>query len=71
MAKAKYIRAYSNTDQGRVLEVAAKIQEKLNLPAKDFYFPDCNENGYWSVLVRCSENVSELAMRAKISWATR
>lgn len=71
MSKNVYIRAYSSTDQGKVLEAASKIQQKLGLPAKAFYFPDQNENGYWSVLVRCSEGVSELEMRAKLSWATR
>ena len=71
MSKNIYVRAFSSTDQGKVLEVASKIQEKLALPAKAFYFPDCNENGYWSVLVRCSENISELEMRARIAWATR
>lgn len=71
MSKNIYIRAFSSQDQGKVLEVASKIQEKLGLPAKSFYFPDQNENGYWSVLVRCSENTSELEMRARIAWATR
>lgn len=71
MSKSTYIRAYANTDQGKVLEVASKIQDKLGLRAKDFYFPDCNENGYWAVLIRVPQDVSELEMRAKISWATR
>lgn len=71
MSKSVYIRAYSNQDQGKVLETAARIQEKLGLPAKAFYFPEANENGYWSVLIRCPENVSELEMRAKVAWATR
>lgn len=71
MSKAIYVRAYSSTDQGKCLEAAARIQQKLNLPAKNFYFPDQNENGYWSVLIRLPENVSELEMRAKVAWATR
>ena len=71
MAKSTYIRAFSNQDQGKVLEVAAKIQDKLGLKARDFYFPDQNENGYWAVLIRVPQDVSELEMRAKISWATR
>lgn len=71
MSKSVYIRAFSSQDQGKVLETAARIQEKLGLPAKSFYFPNQNENGYWSVLIRCSENISELEMRAKISWALR
>lgn len=71
MSKNVYIRAYSSQDQGKVLETAARIQEKLGLPAKSFYFPDQNENGYWSVLVRCEQGVSELEMRARIAWATR
>ncbi len=71
MSKNVYIRAFANPDQGKVLEVAARIQQKLGLKAKDFYFPDANENGYWAVLVRVPQDVSELEMRAKIAWATR
>lgn len=72
MAKSTYIRAYANQDQGKVLEMASHIQKKLGLPAKAFYFPpECNENGYFSVLIRVPPEVSELEMRAKLSWATR
>ena len=71
MSKNVYIRGYSSTDQGKVLEMAAQIQQKLGLPAKAFYFPEQNEQGYWSVLIRCSEGVSELEMRARVAWATR
>ena len=71
MAKNVYIRAFSNQDQGKVLETAARIQQKLGLPASSFYFPDQNENGYWCVLIRVPKDVSELEMRAKLAWATR
>lgn len=71
MAKSTYIRAYANQDVNKVLEVANIIQKKLGLKAKDFYFPpQCNENGYYSVLIRVPQDVSELDLRAKISWAT-
>lgn len=71
MSKAVYVRAYASTDPNKVLEVAAKIQDKLGLKAKDFYFPASpNENGYYSCLIRLGENVSELELRARISWAT-
>lgn len=69
--KKIYIRAYSNPDFDKVLEVASKIQEKLGLPAKNFYFPNVpNENGYYSCLIRLPEGMTELALRAKVSWAT-
>lgn len=72
MAKKIYVRAYANTDFNKVLEVASHIQEKLALPAKNFYFPpEPNENGYYSCLIRLPENMSELELRAKVSWATR
>ena len=71
MSKSIYVRAYANQDVNKVLEVASIIQKKLGLKAKDFYFPSqCNENGYFSVLIRVPQDVSELEMRAKISWAT-
>jgi hypothetical protein len=70
MSKSTYIRAYANTDQGKVLETAEKIMEKLGLPAKSFYFPSQpNENGYYSCLIRLPDGMSELKLRARISWA--
>lgn len=70
MAKAVYVRAFSNQNQDKCLEAAEKCMEKLGLPAKAFYFPNQpNENGYYSVLVRLPEGMSELKLRAKLSWA--
>lgn len=70
MSKAVYVRAFSNQNQDKCLEAAEKCMEKLGLKAKDFYFPNQpNENGYYSVLVRLPEGMSELKLRAKLSWA--
>ena len=70
MAKSTYIRAFSNTNQDACLEAAEKCMDKLGLKAKDFYFPKCpNERGYYSVLIRVPEGMSELSLRAKLSWA--
>lgn len=70
MAKSIYVRAYSNQDQEKCLNAAERCMEKLGLPAKQFYFPSTpNENGYYSVLVRLPEGMTELQLRAKISWA--
>ena len=71
MSKAKYIRAFSNTDQNRCLEAAEKILAKVpELSPKNFYFPEMpNENGYFSVLIRVPQELSELRLKAKVSWA--
>ena len=70
--KKIYVRAYANTDFNKVLEVASRIQDKLGLPAKQFYFPaEPNENGYYSCLIRLPDGMSELELRARVSWATR
>jgi hypothetical protein len=70
MSKAVYVRAYSNQDQNKCLEVAEKLMERLGLSPKSFYFPtQPNEQGYFSVLVRVPKEMSELQLRAKLSWA--
>lgn len=70
MSKAVYVRAYSNQDQEKCIEAAERCMQKLGLPAKAFYFPaQPNENGYFSVLVRVPKEMSELQLRAKLSWA--
>lgn len=69
MSKSIYIRAFSNTNQDKCLEAAETCMKALGLKAKDFYFPKCpNERGYYSVLIRVPEGMSELGLRAKISW---
>lgn len=69
MSKSTYIRAFSNTNQDKCLEAAETCMSKLGLKPKDFYFPNKpNENGYYSVLIRVPEGMSELSLRAKISW---
>lgn len=71
MAKKVYVRAFSSTDAEKCLDAAEKILERVpEITAKSFYFPtQPNENGYYSVLVRLPDNMSELKLRAKLSWA--
>ena len=71
MAKSVYIRAFSSTDQGKCLDAAEKILQKVpELSAKNFYFPEMpNENGYFAVLIRVPKELSELRLKAKVSWA--
>lgn len=71
MAKKVYIRAYSNQDMEKCLNAAERILERIpEISAKNFYFPSQpNENGYYSVLVRVPDGITELKLRAKLSWA--
>ena len=71
MSKSVYIRAFSSTDQGKCLDAAERILERVpELTAKSFYFPEMpNENGYYAVLIRVPKEISELRLKAKISWA--
>ena len=71
MAKKVYIRAFSSTDAEKCLDAAEKIMDKIpEITPKNFYFPtQPNENGYYSVLIRLPDNMSELKLRAKVSWA--
>ena len=70
MAKT-YIRAYSSTDMEKCLDAAERIMDRIpEVTAKNFYFPSSpNENGYYSVLIRVPDTISELRLKAKISWA--
>ena len=71
MAKAKYIRAFCSVNQDACLEAAERIMQKIpELSAKNFYFPEVpNENGYFSVLIRVPQELTELRLKAKVSWA--
>lgn len=68
MSKSTFIRVYSSTDMEKCVQAAETCMKTLGLKAKDFYFPKPNERGYYSVLLRVPEDVSELALRAKVSW---
>lgn len=67
---AKYIRVFSSTDEGKCLDAAEIILKKIpQITVKHIYFPKVNENGYYAVLVRIPDDLSELRCKAKCSWA--
>lgn len=70
MAKAKYIRVYSSTSEEKCLDAAELILKKVpEVTPKHVYFPKPNENGYFSVLVRIPDGLTELRCKARCSWA--
>lgn len=70
MAKSTYIRVFSSTSEDKCLDAAELILEKVpEITAKNIYFPKVNENGYYSVLVRVPDTLSELRTKAKCAWA--
>lgn len=70
MAKSTYIRVYSSTSEDKCLDAAELILKKVpEITTKHLYFPKVNDNGYYSVLVRVPDNLSELRCKARCSWA--
>lgn len=71
MAKSTYIRVFANQNQDKCLDAAELILAKVpEIKPKHLYFPEKpNENGYYAVLVRVPEGMSELRCKARCSWA--
>ena len=70
MSKATYIRVYSSQDEDKCFNAAETIIKKVpEVTVKHIYFPKPNENGYFSVLVRVPDGLTELRTKAKCSWA--
>jgi len=70
MAKSTYIRVFSSTSEEKCLDAAEAILEKVpEISAKNIYFPKVNENGYYAVLVRVPDGMTELRTKAKCAWA--
>ena len=52
------------------MDAAEAILEKVpEITAKNIYFPKVNENGYYSVLVRIPDGMTELRTKARCAWA--
>lgn len=70
MSKSTYIRVFSSTSEDKCLDAAEVILEKVpEITAKHIYFPKPNENGYFSVLVRVPDGMTELKTKARCAWA--
>jgi hypothetical protein len=70
MAKSTYIRVFSSTSEEKCLDAAEAILEKVpEITTKHLYFPKPNENGYYAVLVRVPDGMSELRTKARCAWA--
>lgn len=70
MAKSTYIRVFSSTSEEKCLDAAEAILEKVpEISAKNIYFPKVNENGYYVVLVRVPDGMTELRTKARCAWA--
>lgn len=70
MSKSIYIRVYSSNSEEKCLNAAEAILEKIpEITPKHMYFPRPNENGYFSVLVRVPDGMTELKCKARCAWA--
>lgn len=70
MAKSTYIRVFSSTSEEKCLDAAEAILEKVpEITTKHLYFPKPNENGYYAVLVRIPDGMTELRTKARCAWA--
>lgn len=70
MSKSTYIRVFSSQSEEKCLDAAEAILEKVpEITPKHVYFPKPNENGYFSVLVRVPDGMTELRTKAKCAWA--